>query len=124
MLLVVGSNENLLYIRRSSYRPQIPIQPVESFFDQLIVRRDMPRVKDGVALVLLRRSEKKEHRILRGFQWTEVIVLAINHEGGHGPPWREVDFIDFGQLLPKIKAPADQHKSFNAPFNDGKNVPE
>src|SRR3989442_3195093 len=41
------------------------------------MRRDVSRVKDGVAFVLLRRPEKPKHRIVRGFQGKEVIVSLL-----------------------------------------------
>ena len=57
----------------SSYWPFIAVEPVETFFDHLVVRRDVPSVEDCMTFVPLRRSENSKHRILRGSQWAEVI---------------------------------------------------
>ncbi len=84
----------------------------------------MPSVKDNVAFILLRRSEKPEHRILRRLRGKEVIVSPVDHKGGHRHPGREIDFVHFGQFLAEVKSSTDQHKHLDSSFERGKNVPE
>ena len=62
---------------------------MEDFFDHLGMRRNVSRVKDGVAFVLLRRPEKPKHRIVRGFQGKEVIVSLLARTVSYTFPARE-----------------------------------
>ena len=84
----------------------------------------MSGVENRVALVLLRRSEKPEHRILRRFEWEEVIVSPIDHQNGHRDSGGEVDLVNFGEFLSRVKTLAGQHKHLDAVFNRRKDVAE
>ena len=105
------------------YRALIAVEPVESFLDHLIAGRNVSCFEDSVAFVFFRHPKRLEHHILRGFR-EKLIVAAVDHQGGHRHPWREIDFIDFGKFLAIIKTSTEQHKHLDAFLDRRKNVPE
>src|ERR1700722_602861 len=113
-----------LAARELIHTAEIAIEPIEGFFNHLVVRSDMPCFKNDVTLVFFRRAEKLEHHILRGVQREQVIVAAVDHQRGNGYPRCEVDLVDFRQFLGKIKTSTEENGYFDAFLDRRKNVPQ
>ena len=51
----------------------------------------MPCLKNGMALMLFRRSEKTKHRVLGSLRRKDQIVTAIEHQGRNLHPLRNIN---------------------------------
>src|ERR1700752_736422 len=79
--------------RLSLHRPEVLVQPVEGFPDELLARNGVPGFVDDVAFVLLARSPQAVERILRGLDREEVLVAAIEHQHGDPDARHEIDLV-------------------------------
>ena len=84
----------------------------------------MPAVKHGVAFVLLRRTEKLEHRLLQGFQGENTVVSSVDHQRGHPHAGSKIDFIYLRASHGPMKPSAEQHRHPDPCFDRWENRPE
>ena len=68
-------------------RSKVSIKPIQAFFHNGVLRWGMARVKQHVAPLGGRNTQKSEEWILRRVHWEHDMVAAIEHKGRHFYAW-------------------------------------
>src|ERR1700751_1979334 len=84
--------------------PEVLVEPIQGFLDQLVARDVVPGVIDQMLFLILAATEQAEKRFLGGIHWEEEVVAPVEHDRGLFHVRKEVDDMHFWQPLLQIKA--------------------
>src|SRR5580704_15012622 len=96
---------------------KVVIKPIQTFFHNGLVGRDMARVEEDMAFPRIGHPQKTKKWELGRIHWEHKIVAAIQHERWHLYARSKIQRLDLRRQFFKGKPSAKQHASLEAWLN-------